>query len=148
MGSVGKRWQHAKNRHCSTRASSTIGVIDMSEEDNFIDFATVRDMLEGAQDRRGDLTYEQVAALQHAQWAASDNRNGYKTTPEVFESLKAALCELEKLAQYPDLAAKIAELIPMYPDDVKAVLVSKRIAIDDAEINTILEIVAQHVGFE
>ncbi len=120
----------------------------MSEEDNFIDFATVRDMLEGAQDRRGDLTYEQVAALQHAQWAASDNRNGYKTTPEVFESLKAALCELEKLAQYPDLAAKIAELIPMYPDDVKAVLVSKRIAIDDAEINTILEIVAQHVGFE
>tara|TARA_Y100001954_G_scaffold8962_1_gene9163 strand:- start:285 stop:656 length:372 start_codon:yes stop_codon:yes gene_type:complete len=123
-------------------------VIDMSEEDNFIDFATVRDMLEGAQDRRGDLTYEQVAALQHAQWAASDNRNGYKTTPEVFESLKAALCELEKLAQYPDLAAKIAELIPMYPDDVKAVLVSKRIAIDDAEINTILEIVAQHVGFE
>ena len=85
----------------------------MSKEENFIDFATVRDMLEGAQDRRGDLTYEQVAALQHAQWAASDNRNGYKTTPEVFESLKAALCEMEKLAQYPDLAAKIAELIPM-----------------------------------
>ena len=48
----------------------------MSKEENFIDFATVRDMLEGAQDRRGDLTYEQVAALQHAQWAASDNRNG------------------------------------------------------------------------
>tara|TARA_Y100000114_G_C11547946_1_gene225789 strand:+ start:139 stop:510 length:372 start_codon:yes stop_codon:yes gene_type:complete len=120
----------------------------MSKEENFIDFATVRDMLEGAQDRRGDLTYEQVAALQHAQWAASDNRNGYKTTPEVFESLKAALCEMEKLAQYPDLAAKIAELIPMYPDDVKAVLVSKRIAIDESEINTILDIVRQHVGFE
>ena len=120
----------------------------MSKEENYIDFATVRDMLEGAQDRRGDLTYEQVAALQHAQWAASDNRNGYKTTPEVFESLKAALCEMEKLAQYPDLAAKIAELIPMYPDDVKAVLVSKRIAIDESEINTILDIVRQHVGFE
>ena len=36
----------------------------MSEEDKFVDFATVRDMLESAQDRRGDLTYEQVAALQ------------------------------------------------------------------------------------
>ena len=120
----------------------------LSKEENFIDFAPVRDMLEGAQDRRGDLTYEQVAALQHAQWAASDNRNGYKTTPEVFEALKAALCEMEKLAQYPDLAAKIAELIPMYPDDVKAVLVSKRIAIDESEINTILDIVRQHVGFE
>ena len=40
------------------------------------------------------------------------------------------------------------ELIPMYPDDVKAVLVSKRIAIDESEINTILDIVRQHVGFE
>ncbi len=120
----------------------------MNEDDNYIDFATVRDMLEGAQDRRGDLTYEQVAALQHTQWAASDNRNGYKTNPEVFESLKAALCEMEKLAQYPDLAAKIAELIPMYPDDVKAVLVSKRISIDDGDVNTILDIVRQHVGFE
>lgn len=120
----------------------------MSEEDKFVDFATVRDMLESAQDRRGDLTYEQVAALQHAQWAASDNRNGYKTNPEVFETLKAALCEMDKLAQYPDLAAKIAELIPMYPDDVKTVLVSKRIAINDSEINQILDIVRQHVGFE
>ena len=120
----------------------------MTEEDNFIDFATVRDMLESAQDRRGDLTYEQVAALQHAQWAASDNRNGYKTDSKVFETLKAALCEIDKLAQYPDLAAKIAELIPMYPDDIKAVLVSKRIAIDDSEINQILDVVRQHVGFE
>ena len=55
---------------------------------------------------------------------------------------------MDKLAQYPDLAAKIAELIPMYPDDVKTVLVSKRIAIDDSEINQILDIVRQHVGFE
>ena len=120
----------------------------MTEEDNFIDFATVRDMLESAQERRGDLTYEQVAALQHAQWAASDNRNGYKTDSKVFETLMAALCEIDKLAQYPDLAAKIAELIPMYADDVKAVLVSKRIAIDDSEINQILDVVRQHVGFE
>ena len=58
------------------------------------------------------------------------------------------LLKFKKLAQYPDLAAKIAELIPMYPDDVKAVLVSKRIAIDESEINTILDIVRQHVGFE
>ena len=120
----------------------------MSKEENFIDFATVRDMLEGAQDRRGDLTYEQVAALQHAQWAASDNRNGYKTVPDVFISLKDALCGHEKLSQYPDLAAKIAELMPMYPNDVKAVLVSKRIAIDDSEVNEILDIVRQHVGVE
>ena len=120
----------------------------MTEEEKFVDFATVRDMLEGAQERRGDLTYEQVAALQHAQWAASEGRVGYKTNPDVFVTLKAALLEMDKLAQYPDLAAKLAELMPVYPSDVKAVLVSKRIAIDDSEINAILDTVAQHVGFE
>ena len=36
-------------------------MITMTEEDNFIDFATVRDMLESAQERRGDLTYEPVS---------------------------------------------------------------------------------------
>ena len=120
----------------------------MTEEEKFIDFATVRQMLAAAQERRGDLTYEQVAALQHAEWAASDKRNNYKTIPEVFQSLKKALEGHEKLSQYPDLAAKIAELMPMYPDTVKAVLVSKRIAIDDSEVNEILDIVRQHVGVE
>ena len=120
----------------------------MTEEERFIDFATVREMLQDAQSRRGDLTYEQVAALQHAEWASSDNRNGYKTVPEVFQSLKDALAGHPKLAQYPDLSAKIAELMPMYPGDIKAVLVSKRIAIEDSEINEILDIVRQHIGVE
>ena len=121
----------------------------MSEEERFIDFATVRKMLSEAQERRGDLTYEQVAALQHAEWAASDSRNGYKTIPDVFASLKEALTNHEKLSQYPDLAAKIAELMPMYPNDVKAVLASSRgMTISDDEINTVLELVRQHVGFE
>ncbi len=102
----------------------------MAEEERFIDFATVRKMLSEAQERRGDLTYEQVAALQHAEWAASDTRNGYKTIPDVFVSLKEALTGHEKLSQYPDLAAKIAELMPMYPDAVKAVLVSNDVCVN------------------
>ena len=47
----------------------------MTEEEKIVDFATVRDLLMGAQERRRDLTYEQRAALFHAEWAASDNRN-------------------------------------------------------------------------
>jgi DNA-directed RNA polymerase subunit F len=120
----------------------------MAEEEKFIDFATVRDMLLSAQDRRNALTYEQKAALQHAEWAASDNRNGYPTTPEVFESLRVALVETEVLSDHPALAAKLAELMPMYPDDVKAVLASRRITVDDNDIDTILEIVRQQIGFE
>tara|TARA_B100001769_G_C22042461_1_gene560242 strand:- start:395 stop:760 length:366 start_codon:yes stop_codon:yes gene_type:complete len=121
----------------------------MTEEERFVDFATVRTLLLDAEKRRKNLTYEQKAALQHAEWAASDARNGYKTDPEVFQSLKEALCEVETLSTAPHLAAKLAELMPMYPNDVKAVLASSRgMTISDDEINTVLELVRQHVGFE
>ncbi|EHR75949.1 MAG: hypothetical protein HN444_03710 [Euryarchaeota archaeon] len=120
----------------------------MTDEERFVDFATVREMLLNAQERRNNLTYEQKAALQHAEWAASDHRNGYKTLPEVFESLRDALTATDKLAPHPQLAAKLAELMPMYPDDVKAVLASRRLGIEDSEIQEILDIVRQHVGVE
>jgi DNA-directed RNA polymerase subunit F len=101
-----------------------------------------------AEKRRKNLTYEQKAALQHAEWAASDARNGFKTDPAVFQSLKEALDEVKTLSTVPHLAAKLAELMPLYPNDVKAVLASSRMTIGDDEITTILELVRQHIGFE
>jgi len=121
----------------------------MTEEERFVDFATVRTLLLDAEKRRKNLTYEQKAALQHAEWAASDARNGYKTDPKVFQELKDALGAIDSLTSNPDLAAKFAELMPMYPNDVKAVFASKRITnVSDDEISTILETVRQHIGFE
>lgn len=120
----------------------------MTEEERFVDFATVRTMLLEAEKRRKNLTYEQKAALQHAEWAASDARNGFKTDPEVFNQLKDALGEVATLSKLPHLAAKLAELMPLYSNDVKAVLASERKTIPDDEIATVLEIVRQHIGFE
>ncbi|MEJ6562646.1 MAG: hypothetical protein QNL85_02935 [Euryarchaeota archaeon] len=120
----------------------------MKEEERFVDFATVREMLLEAQGRRNNLTYEQKAALQHAEWASSDHRNGYKTEAKVFDALRDALTATEKLAPHPQLAAKLAELMPMYPDTVKAVLASRRLGIEDSEIQEILDLVRQHVGVE
>ena len=115
----------------------------MTEEERFLDFATVREMLYDAQERRGSLKYEQKWALQHAEWAASEARNGVATKPEVFEELRTKLLEVETLAKHPDLAAKLAELMPATPEDVKAVFGSKRIVIDDSEITAVIDIVAQ-----
>ena len=120
----------------------------MTEEERFVDFATVRTMLLEAEKRRKNLTYEQKAALQHAEWAASDARNGFKTDPEVFQQLKDALGEVETLSTLPRLAAKLAELMPLYSNDVKAVMASERKTIPDDEITAVLEIVRQHIGFE
>ena len=40
-------------------------------EREFVDFATVRDKLLEAIERRGEISYEQTMALQHAEWKAS-----------------------------------------------------------------------------
>ena len=119
----------------------------MTEEEKIVDFATVRDLLMGAQERRKDLTYEQRAALFHAEWAASNNRNGYPTDAAVFAALKDAI-ELDAFEKYPELAAKLAELMPLSAIEVKAVMASRRASIDDGDINTVLELVRQHVGIE
>ena len=120
----------------------------MTEEEKIVDFATVRDLLMGAQERRKDLTYEQRAALFHAEWAASENRNGYATDSAVFEELKAAIAEVPAFEKYPELAAKLAELMPMTELEIKAVMASRRASIDDGDVNTVLELVRQHVGVE
>ena len=62
---------------------------------------------------------------------------------QVFEELRTKLLEVETLAKHPDLAAKLAELMPATPEDVKAVFGSKRIVIDDSEITAVIDIVAQ-----
>ena len=111
----------------------------------FVDFATVRDLLESANERRGELSYEQMMALQHATWAASNNRGGIKTDPKVFDSLFSKLMENEKLAENPDICAKIAELAPMDVSGVRVIIASKRVAMDTSEIEEIIEIVRQNV---
>ena len=123
-------------------------MIIKSEEERFLDYATVRNMLNDARERRGFLTYEQKAALQHAEWAASENRSGYSTDPNVFNDMFNAIMEIETFHKYPELAAKLAELMPLHPDDVRAVVASRRISIDNDEVESVLVIVRQHLGVE
>ena len=118
------------------------------DEEKFLNFADVRDQLIDAQERRGFLTYEQKMALQHAEWAASEARNGFKTDSKVFNDMFGALMKIEKIAKFPDIAAKLAELMPMDSGDVRAVLGSRRITIEASEIEEILDIIRQHVGVE
>ena len=46
-------------------------------EREFVDFATVRDKLLEAIERRGEISYEQTMALQHAEWKASASAVSY-----------------------------------------------------------------------
>ena len=114
-------------------------------EETFVDFSTVRDLLLGAQERRGFLTYEQKAALQHAEWAASDQRNGHKTDTKVYKVLYNSLMEIDKLEPHSDICAKIAEMMPMSVEEVRSILASKRVPMDADEIEHIVDTVRKQI---
>ena len=111
----------------------------------YTDYASVRDALLDAQDRRGFLSYEQKLALQHAEWAASDQRNGHKTESKVYKSLFNDLMGIEKLEPHPDICAKIAEMMPMSVEEVKSILTSKRVPMDGNEIEHIVDVVRKQI---
>ncbi len=119
----------------------------MSERE-FVDFATVRDRLLEAIERRGEISYEQTMALQHAEWKASQGGHPtgeIKTDPSVFVNLLAALMENEKLKENPEVCSKLAELSPLTVADVRVIIASKRIAMDTSEVEEVITTIRQHV---
>ena len=115
-------------------------------DNDYVDYASVRDALIETQKRRGFLTYEQKMALQHAEWSASDLRNGYKTESKTFQEMYNLFVKLESISKYPEIAAKLAEVMPLNNDEVRAVLASRRISVETSEIESILDIVKQNIG--
>lgn len=66
----------------------------------------------------------------------------------MFSDIFNAIMDIELFHKYPELAAKLAELMPMHSDDVRAVIASRRISIETGDVEAILDIVRQHVGVE
>ena len=114
-------------------------------EREYTDYASVRDALQDANERRGFMSYEQKLALQHAEWAASDQRNGHKTDSKVYKVLYNSLMEIDKLESHPDICAKIAEMMPMSVEEVRSILASKRVPMDGDEIELIVETVRKQI---
>ena len=117
-------------------------------EKNFVDFATVRDKLLEAIERRGEISYEQTMALQHAEWKASSSGHptgDIKTDPAVYGNLFSALMENEKLMKHPEVCSKIAELSPLNVADLRVIVASKRIAMDTSEVEEVIDVIKQHV---
>ena len=121
----------------------------MDDEGTFTDYASVRDLLLDAQNRRGFLTYEQKAALRSTQ-------NGLQVATETVtrQTLRSSMTfsmqswRLNFSKNTQTWQPKLAELMPMHEDDVRAVIASRRISIDGGDVSAVLDIVRQHVGVE
>ncbi len=97
--------------------------------------AEVKEILQNRQQER-ELTPEQKLALEHCQrFARTDAKKARKL-----------LKELAELGFVSDLnAAKICDIMPTHPDDVRVIFAKERTNVDKKDIEKILSVVEKYL---
>ena len=110
--------------------------MDMSEQ--YVTLAEVRELLEAEAEIRGydNLLQSQKAALDHAQTVCSIS----------LDQANAIIDEVKQIDIVTDaVALKIADLLPRYPEDVRAIFSKERVTLEPAQIQQIIDIVEKHI---
>ena len=110
--------------------------MDMSEQ--YVTPAEVRELLEAEAEIRGydNLLQSQKAALDHAQTVCSIS----------LDQANAIIDEVKKIDIVTDaVALKIADLLPRYPEDVRAIFSKERVTLEPQQIQQIIDIVEKHI---
>ena len=108
----------------------------MSEQ--YVTLAEVRELLEAEAESRGydNLLQSQKAALDHAQTVCSIS----------LDQANAIIDEVKQIDIVTDaVALKIADLLPRYPEDVRAIFSKERVTLEPAQIQQIIDIVEKHI---
>ncbi len=112
--------------------------MQMSEQ--YVTLAEVRDLLVEEQAKRAELDKElstiQKAAMTHAQTIA-------KITKEQAKEIVERVSELDFVTE--TTSYKIADILPRYPEDVRAIFSKERINLEPDDIQKILDIVAEYL---
>jgi DNA-directed RNA polymerase subunit F len=102
---------------------------------HYLTLAEVRDLLTEEHEKR-ELVASQKNAMGHAmavcELSAKDAR-------KLVEEISA----IDGISEYA--AVKVADLLPKYPEDVRAIFSKERIAIDPKTINLIIEVVSKYL---
>ncbi|MCL1810964.1 MAG: RNA polymerase Rpb4 family protein [Methanomassiliicoccaceae archaeon] len=105
----------------------------MSEQ--YITLAEVRDLLTEENEKRELLT-SQKHAMEQARAVCSISVDDAKS---IVEEIGA----IEGVTEYA--AVKIADLLPQYPEDVRAIFSKERLAIEPKTIDQIIEVVGKYL---
>jgi len=105
----------------------------MSE--NYVSLAEVRDMLASESEKR-ELVPAQRSALEHAQSSALLSA----------DDIKKLTAEIRALSFMTDYAAyKIGDMLPKYPEDVRAIFTKERVNLSADDVKRIIEIVGKYL---
>ena len=99
----------------------------------------VRSTLLGVESERiaaeKEMSYEFRRSIEHANKLA-------KTSPEKSDALVAELLKMEKMK--PEIAYRIANIMPKTRDEVRAIFAKERYNLTPEELDTIIELVMAH----
>ena len=105
-------------------------------EEEALSLAEIKVLLESEKASRGVLTPEQQYSLQHAQLFA-------RGSPEMARKIATELLEVPLMSR-PN-AVKIADLLAVHPDDVRAVFAKERFTLSKEDLDRVIEIVTKNL---
>ena len=100
-----------------------------------VSLAEVKNILTKVSKDRKEMLYEQKIALEHAQKFA-------KLSVKKTEDLIKELQKLDFISE--SHAYKIADILPMSEDDIKAIFAKERVTINENDAKKILEIINKY----
>jgi DNA-directed RNA polymerase subunit F len=106
----------------------------VEEKLRYISLAEVKSILEKEEKRR-ELTYEQNLALDHAKHFA-------KLGVTKARKMADELMKIERITE--PFANKIVDILPMHPEEVRAIFAKERFTLEDKEIKKIIGIVEKY----
>lgn len=105
------------------------------ETGRIVSLPEVKNILKKIEKERKELIYEQRIALEHAQKFA---KLSVKQTKDLIKDLM----KLENIREIH--AYKIADILPISEDDVKAIFAKERFTLSESDIKDILKIVGNY----
>jgi DNA-directed RNA polymerase subunit F len=106
----------------------------VDENVKYVSLAEVKSLLEKEEKKR-ELTYEQKLALEHAKHFS---KLGISKAKKMVEELT----KLERITE--SFAFKIVDILPMHPEEVRAIFAKERFTLEDAEVKKIIKIVEKY----
>lgn len=105
------------------------------ENERLVSLAEVKQIL-GKEATKRELSNDQKAALDHSE----------KIAVLSVEKTNHLIGELRKLEFTTDFTCfKIADILPRYPEDIRAIFSKERIVLENSHINQIIDIVGKHL---
>ena len=108
---------------------------EVNEKGRLVCLSEVKNILKNVSKDRVELTYEQRIAFEHAQKFA-------KLSMKDTEELVKGLMNLKRIEE--EHAYKIADILPVTVDDVKAIFAKERFTPNENDVKNILELVKNY----